>query len=575
MIRRQPTAQLAGGELILNRRARDLRLLAATIKKRRMAPLQVCEGAIEDRLLHHHARRFFSGLPSAEKHYWVSSLYALLMPEERRRQLAAYFTPPHLAEYAIDLLVEYGVRPGKDTILDPASGGAAFLVPLAARIADETRRHGGDAATILTKIETTLSGIEIDRDLASLSRALLSNLLRTELAAVRRTLDVQIRQADALKIKFPGSQYDAVIANPPYGRIYRPDAALLDHFAPVITDSYVNLYALFIGQALQWVRPGGIVCLIVPISFIGGPHFASLRQHILETARVVSLDPIDKRSEVFFDVLYDICVLVLQKKGGTSLSAPTTSSLFLMNESPRQLGQVDVPAFPSRRVWALPDGTHDQLLFQQGLETLEDYGYITKTGYFVWNREQHRYRTGFKPRASEVPLFWANNVKPNGRCEPVDNRRPSNRIGFVKIDPQNTGVVRSDAVILQRTSNRRQKRRLNAAVIRQAAVPGKRGFVSENHTILIIPDPHKRQSIPLKLLCRLLNTATVDARFRRISGTVSVSTKALRILPLPKACEVRTALALKVGDDAAIELAYARSVIEGETSAVADDEARH
>jgi hypothetical protein len=38
------------------------------------------------------------------------------------------------------------------------------------------------------------------------------------------------------------------------------------------------------------------------------------------------------------------------------------------------------------------------------LATLGDYGYLAKTGYFVWNREQHRYRIGRKPRANGAAL---------------------------------------------------------------------------------------------------------------------------------------------------------------------------
>src|SRR5476649_1329739 len=113
----------------LNRRLHDLRDIASRLKRSPMTPLQVCEAIIEKRLVDREVRKFFSGLPDDERHYWIASLYALLMPKARRRRLAAYFTPPHLAHYAIDVLVEAGIKPGQHRILDPASGGAAFLVP--------------------------------------------------------------------------------------------------------------------------------------------------------------------------------------------------------------------------------------------------------------------------------------------------------------------------------------------------------------------------------------------------------------------------------------------------------------
>ena len=267
---------------------------------------------------------------------------------------------------------------------------------------------------------------------------------------------------------------------------------------------------------------------------------------------------------MFLDVLYDVCVLVLQKKGPRTRPAIPTSSLLMVEEPHRLLGTPDIPDHVTEHIWALPDEKLRARLFQSGLETIEDYGYAAKTGYFVWNREQHRYRTGNKPRPTEVPLFWAHNAKPNRVCKPHDGTDDSDRIGFVKIDRESSAIISSDAIILQRTSNRRQPRRLIAAIVREAKIPGRRGFVTENHTIVIVPDPTKQQIVTMRTLCRLLNTAPVDARFRRMSGSVSVSTKALRMLPLPAAVHVNAVFKSGVQDDAAADVAYAESVADGE-----------
>ncbi len=559
------TPNTAETVLTLERRLRDLRAIAAKFARSKMTPLQICRAALSGRLLDKGARTFFSALPEEERHYWIASLYALLMPKARRRKLAAYFTPPHLARHAIDILIDEGVVPGKSQILDPASGGAAFLVPLAARIANDHRSRGAHAETALKAIESTLAGVEIEPDLGALSRLLLSDLLRSQLERTERRLNVQVQTGDTLSLKTPPALYDAIIGNPPYGRVFRPSKKRLREFAAVITDGYVNLYALFIEQALRWVQPGGLICLVVPMSFVGGPHFAALRKRILETTHVLRLDPIDKRSDVFLDVLYDVCVLVLRKRNGKEPPVRASSSLIRIDEEPRLLGYLDLPSAPSDRVWALPDGRQNDRLFHDGLSTLEDYGYIAKTGYFVWNREQHRYRAGFTPRSTEVPLYWAHNVRPNATCVPHDNGNDEERIGIVRIEAAKSAVIRTDAIVLQRTSNRRQRRRLIAALIRQSKVPGGRGFLSENHTILLLPNPNRKQTLPLRTLCRLLNTQAVDARFRRMSGSVSVSTKALRSLPLPSATAVRAKFASGLSDDEAAEAAYDVSINDLET----------
>jgi adenine-specific DNA-methyltransferase len=544
--------------LTLNRRLGDLRIIASKLKRSRMTPLQLCEAIIDKRLADRAVRAFFSGLPDDERHYWIASLYALLMPKARRRRLAAYFTPPHLARHAIRAMMEAGIRPGQHRILDPASGGAAFLVPLAAHIAERGHKRGARAKTILQDIETTLHGVEIEPGLADLSRALLRDLLSAEIESSGVPLNGLVQRANTLELEPPDALYDAVIGNPPYGRILRPSAAMLKRYRSVIADGYVNLYALFVEQALQWVRPGGVTCLIIPMSFVGGPYFAELRKRILQSASVLRLDLIDKRSDIFLDVLYDLCVIVLRRHGGPGRPAVPKSALLRVDEPNLDLGPLDLPAAPDKRVWVLPDGGESSALFRPGFATLTDYGYLAKTGYFVWNREKHRYRTGKKPRANEVPLFWAHNVRANQTCVPQDG--DDGAIGFAKIPQSSSAIVRSDAVILQRTSNRRQKRRLIAAMVRQANAIGGRGFITENHTIIIVPDPAKPQALPLRTVCRLLNTAAVDARFRRISGSVSVSTKALRDLPLPAAADVRKSFA-KPGcsDDEAAAAAYAAS----------------
>lgn len=542
----------------LSRRLFDLRRIASNLKRSRMTPLQVCEAIIEDRVADREARSFFSHLPSEELHYWVASLYTLLMPPARRRKLAAYFTPPYLADHAIDALVSAGVTLGRDRILDPASGGAAFLVPIAARIAAHGSASGESSSATIAKINSTLYGIEIDSGLADLSQLLLRDLLSLEAQLSKTELAVSIECGNTLRLDRAEGAYDAVICNPPYGRILQPSRALKQKFKNVITEGYVNLYALFIERALRWVRPGGAIALIVPVSFIGGPNFAALRKHILESASVVRLDLVDKRSDVFLDVMYDLCVLVLKRTTTEVVPSSPKTSVLALNKPPVELGMVQIPSTIPSDIWALPNGKDSDPLFVPGLATLADYGFVTKTGYFVWNREKTRYRSGLQSRRGEVPLIWAHNVRANEKCLPKEVG--SQKIGFVKVATSSSYIIRSPAIVLQRTTNRRQARRLVAGLASPKAMSARNGFVTENHTIVILRDPSKKVKVSLRTLCRLLNTTAVDGRFRRMSGSVSVSTKALRSLPLPKPELVRALFAGTSDDEAAAAAAYADSV---------------
>jgi adenine-specific DNA-methyltransferase len=106
--------------------------------------------------------RLLACLPIDERHYWIGTLYTLLLPPKTRRDQATYFTPPHLAEAIINLAIEAGFDIEGHRALDPAAGGAAFLSTLAAR----KLALGVPAANAARG----LRGIEIDAGLAEISR---------------------------------------------------------------------------------------------------------------------------------------------------------------------------------------------------------------------------------------------------------------------------------------------------------------------------------------------------------------------------------------------------------------------
>ena len=72
-------------------------------------------------------------------------------------------------------------------------------------------------------------------------------------------------------------------------------------------------------------------------------------------------------------------------------------------------------------------------------------------------------------------------------------------------------MVTKPAAVMQRTTNDKQPRRLIVAMVDPMVVSEWRGFVTENHTIVLTADDAER----LELAVALLNTAAVDARYRR------------------------------------------------------------
>lgn len=117
------------------------------------------------------------------------------------------------------------------------------------------------------------------------------------------------------------------------------------------------------------------------------------------------------------------------------------------------------------------------------------------------------------------------------------------RSRYVKMDVASRSTLKGPTILLQRTTNKNQDRRIVASIVDETVVARWGAYISENHTIVIEPIVGCRQAISLKEMCSLLNSRYFDDRFRRVSGTVSVGTRLLETVPLPKPADLEKALA--------------------------------
>src|SRR5262249_26891092 len=95
---------------------------------------------------------FINAVPLLEASYWFASASAQLAGDERRKQLAMFFTPPSLTRRLLDDLAATGVDFASRSFCDPACGGAAFLVPIAMRMRDGLRAEGATPSEVLKHV---------------------------------------------------------------------------------------------------------------------------------------------------------------------------------------------------------------------------------------------------------------------------------------------------------------------------------------------------------------------------------------------------------------------------------------
>ena len=469
------------------------------------------------------------GLPIEERHYWIGTLYTLMLPVKVRRSQATYFTPPLVAGAVIELAIEAGFDIEKDDVLDPAAGGAAFLSTLVGRMTVAGVKH--------EDVARRLNGIEIDEDLARLSHRLIEERLGANL------LQEIIAIGDALVIPFEAA-YDLVIANPPYGRV-SPDEVQGEEWRRVSYRGHINKYALFTELSFRVAKRGGLVVLVIPSSFRAGPLYDRMREFIRSEGEILTVASIQDRNGVFIDVAQDISVLVARKGEPHSTGSRVRFPVIGSGLSAKTVVE-ETLSEAAGAAWPFP-ATDSKAV---GGATLKDYGVEAKAGYFVWNRESHRMRKT-PGKATVYPLIWARNIRPGKLC------RPAGKMGgpqdFVIFYRASAAVVTKPAAVMQRTTNDKQPRRLIVAMVDPMVVSDWHGFVTENHTIVLTADDAER----LELLVALLNTGAVDARYRRVSGTAAVSVSLLRQIDLPRPDTFSAALATACGDaEAAAEQAY-------------------
>lgn len=474
-------------------------------------------------------RRVLHALPPDERHYWIGTLYTLMLPAKVRRSQATYFTPPTVADAVVDLAIEAGFDLATDDVLDPAAGGAAFLSTLAGRMAT--------AGLKAEEVAHRLNGIEIDKGLAMLSSRLIAARLGSPLPRE------VILTGDALRVTIPAS-YGLVIANPPYGRIAIDDVRGRA-WRKVAHSGHINKYALFAELCFRHAKPGGIVALVIPSSFRAGPLYDRMRAFIRSQANVLAVGSIAGREGVFIDVAQDISVLIARKGEVHDVLAPVRFPVLGLMPSNDPVVQQRLPV-NSSDAWPLP-AISPKLV---GGARLADYGVTARAGYFVWNREKDRLVEKLGQGQRGYPLVWAKNVRPGEPCRPAGKKGAG--MDFVTFPGDSAAIVTGPAAVMQRTTNDKQPRRLVVAMVDPSVQAKWHGFTSENHTIVLTADDADK----LELAVRLLNTAAVDERYRRVSGTAAVSVTLLRQLDLPTPAAFASALVHTDDTEAAAIQAY-------------------
>lgn len=318
--------------------------------------------------------------PNRTPSRWVSHPLARVQPDMKRDQMepaqdsiaqrkqrGAFFTPPEITEF----LTHWAIRSGKDVVLEPSCGEAAFLLPAVKRL----KALGAKVRDISSQV------VGVDIHDPSLNAA--EELLK------REGVNPSLIRESFFSLDPPGgllpshcSPADAVVGNPPFIRYQNFAGAERAMAKAAALRQGVNLtnlassWAALLIHASAFLKPDGRLAMVVPGELLTVNYSEAIREFLLD--RFASVHLIHFKRLVFKEALEDTLLLLAEGSGGCSALS------FHLIENERELKNIDFARAEATEVgqlekWTellLPDQTrslfHD--LASEWFVPLEVYG---------------------------------------------------------------------------------------------------------------------------------------------------------------------------------------------------------
>ncbi|MFT4704185.1 MAG: hypothetical protein ACI81R_001881 [Bradymonadia bacterium] len=206
-----------------------------------------------------------------------------------RDATGAFYTPAPLARRLADALLEHGEGPHK--MVDPACGSGGLLDAVLEALIEQ----GVDSTGAID----ALWGYDINPIAASVARWRLQCRAGTLLTATAGD-GPHIEHRDTLRDTLP-TDFDAVIANPPFGNAIEKKTgrtdderhAWADRYPEAATGAY-DKASLFVAWALRHTTAGAPIAMLVPRALLSAPYASALRTRCEEVRPLATWLPVER-----------------------------------------------------------------------------------------------------------------------------------------------------------------------------------------------------------------------------------------------------------------------------------------
>jgi len=165
----------------------------------------------------------------------------------------------------------------------------------------------------------------------------------------------------------PTKEYDLVIGNPPYFVCKKSDIPNEYH---KFIYGRPNIFGAFIVHSLSMLKPGGLLALVIPKSFLNSLYYSRIRNYIKETCSIVKIEDYSDLND-FIDTEQTTFGLII-KKNTITLNVITECNYSLLFND----------------IYIFTDNSAKLKELFNGSTTLQKMGLKVRTGNIVWN--QHK-----------------------------------------------------------------------------------------------------------------------------------------------------------------------------------------
>lgn len=477
--------------------------------------------SLNDRL--HTNVESISGMTPENAGYQISLQYQNLLPKSYREKFGIYYTPMCVVERMLDDAQKLKVDLKEAHVIDPSSGGAAYLAPLCRRMVN---KKYSNYERIKKDIESRLMGVEIDPFAAWFSQFLVDCVLAEVAPSKTPPKNIVVNDNSLSVSRRYYGKFDYVIGNPPYG-IINIGENLENEYANVVFGK-VNLYQLFFKLGLSLAKNDGIVHFVTPTGFISGKYFRQLRKYIEEKSSPEFFQFFDSRTSIFKGVQQEIAISAFKKNGKEK--KPLSMTLQESHSQKKIINKYVTKASSFQGgVWIFPKSESEHRAakyYNNSKYNLETSGFIVKTGYLVPHRT--RKLIGNRKTKLAIPIVWSEAIS-DGKFLPEISFKKGRERWYVPTS--GAGVYCEEVILVKRTSSKEQKRRIHTAKVTRSFISKFKGFVVENHVnVITVAD---KPCVSLSVLEKFMRSDIFDDLFRSGSGTVTVSATELRRMPFP------------------------------------------